>query len=217
MPHTITKVVYYFDELEAKAKDRARQWCREWMCCDDTWYDSTFEDVQEVFKLLGVIVSTSEQHFVRADRTVGHVTVPDIYFSGFYQQGDGASYAGSYEYAQDSLKAVQGYAPQDTELHRIASELDRLNAAHGLLRATIPRGRGTARHSCAMSFEVYTSDGGSAGDRVAEALAELLRDLANWVYKQLKADFEYQMSDENVDETLRINEYEFDEQGRRST
>ena len=42
----------------------------------------------------------------------------------------------------------------------------------------------------------------------------MLRSFADWIYRQLKEEYEYRMSDENVDESIRINEYEFDENGR---
>jgi hypothetical protein len=49
---------------------------------------------------------------------------------------------------------------------------------------------------------------------VAETVPELLRDYMRWIYRQLESAYEFHMSDESVDESIRINGYEFDENGR---
>jgi tRNA A37 threonylcarbamoyladenosine dehydratase len=46
-----------------------------------------------------------------------------------------------------------------------------------------------------------------------DTIAEALRDLMRWIYKSLEAEHDYLMSDECVDETIRANEYVFDENG----
>jgi hypothetical protein len=50
-----------------------------------------------------------------------------------------------------------------------------------------------------------------ANERVAEAL----RDLAHWLYRQLAREYEYQTSDEIIDEALIANDYTFTQAGRR--
>jgi hypothetical protein len=37
-----------------------------------------------------------------------------------------------------------------------------------------------------------------------------------WMYRQLEAEYEYLTSDEAITETIRSNEYEFTEDGRRA-
>jgi hypothetical protein len=50
----------------------------------------------------------------------------------------------------------------------------------------------------------------------AEAIViEALRDLARWLYRQLERDYEYQSSDERIDEAIAANAYTFTETGRR--
>ena len=48
-----------------------------------------------------------------------------------------------------------------------------------------------------------------------DAVIEALRDLARWLYRQLELEYEYQTSDDQVDEAIRANEYTFTEAGRR--
>lgn len=47
-----------------------------------------------------------------------------------------------------------------------------------------------------------------------EILAEALRDLARWLYRQLECEYDYLASDEAVDETIAANDYTFTEAGR---
>jgi hypothetical protein len=37
-----------------------------------------------------------------------------------------------------------------------------------------------------------------------------------WIYRQLEAEYDYRMSAESVEESILINEYEFDENGRNA-
>ena len=48
---------------------------------------------------------------------------PHIYFSGFWSQGDGASFEGTYAYARGAARAIRAHAPKDAELHAIADAL----------------------------------------------------------------------------------------------
>lgn len=48
-----------------------------------------------------------------------------------------------------------------------------------------------------------------------EAVAEALRDLARWLYRQLEREYDYLSSDEVVDETIITNGYTFTEAGQR--
>jgi hypothetical protein len=48
-----------------------------------------------------------------------------------------------------------------------------------------------------------------------DTLIELARDFMDWIYKQLEKEWDYQNSDEQVEESIRANEYEFLEDGVR--
>lgn len=104
---TIEKTVYRFVELSDSAKAKVREQYREWACQDNHWYEYIFDDAKEIGKILGI-------------------KIDNIYFSGFSCQGDGACLTGSYSYAKSAAKAIRAHAPLDTELHRIASELQSL-------------------------------------------------------------------------------------------
>jgi hypothetical protein len=69
--------------------------------------------------------------------------------------------------------------------------------------------------------DVYREDWRSGRDVEIEStedekeLLKLMRDFADWIFHGLREEYEYQMSDESVDETLEANEYEFTADGKR--
>lgn len=48
-----------------------------------------------------------------------------------------------------------------------------------------------------------------------EELERLMRTFADWIYDGLRQEYDYRMSDESVDDSIRANEYEFTETGKR--
>jgi hypothetical protein len=52
MPRTMETMVFHFDELSDKAKEKARDWYREG-ALDHDWWDSVYEDAAEIAKLTG--------------------------------------------------------------------------------------------------------------------------------------------------------------------
>jgi hypothetical protein len=51
-------------------------------------------------------------------------------------------------------------------------------------------------------------------DTAEEEITEALRAFADWVYDQLRAEYDYQTSDKAVEEAIRANEYEFTVDGK---
>jgi hypothetical protein len=49
-----------------------------------------------------------------------------------------------------------------------------------------------------------------------EAFEEAARDAMRWIYRQLEAQYDWLNADEQVDETIRANEYLFTEDGKRT-
>jgi hypothetical protein len=61
-------------------------------------------------------------------------------------------------------------------------------------------------------------DSPTGQDMTADAedvVAQALRDLARWLYRQLEREYEHLTSDEAVDEAIAANGYTFTEAGRR--
>jgi len=72
-------------------------------------------------------------------------------------------------------------------------------------------------HEYSMRIEVERS--GPRDQRLTddaeEGVAEVLRDLARWLYRQLERAYDYAVSDASVDEAILANEYIFTAAGRR--
>lgn len=72
-----------------------------------------------------------------------------------------------------------------------------------------------------FEFELEDSEDETEWDAGAQACSEeelkdASRSLMDWIYDALEAEHEYRTSDENVAENIRINEYEFTEEGTRA-
>jgi hypothetical protein len=192
---TIETTVYKYDELPTDAaKERAREWwLRDGLNYD--WYDYVYEDAKAIGDILGF-------------------TIYRISFSGFYSQGDGASFVGSYSYVPGWRKRLKAYAPLDERVRAIGETLQDVQKPrlYGL-RAMIGA-MGRYGHEWTMTATVEDADGREVSAAEDAAILECARDFSRWIYKQLEAEYEYLTGEESVSETLRANEYEFTADGR---
>jgi hypothetical protein len=207
MRETITKV-YQFDELSNSAKEHARNW---WRDSEDKDFDTTFmyETFETAAKLLGI------EFDKQPIKLMGGSTryEPKIWWSGFSSQGDGASFEGSYSYAKNCSKAIRSEFPTDAKLHAIADGLISIQKANGYkLSAKITQSDRHYCHKYTMRVDAYKGDD-EAEVMTNKTILDLMRDFAEWMYRSLEEEYEYRMDDENVDESIRINEYEFTENG----
>jgi hypothetical protein len=212
---TITVKLYQFDELSDKAKEKARDWYRELEAQDFGSHGEIWEPAEAAAKLLGITFRTNEVKLMGG----GTRSEPDIRYSGFWSQGDGASFVGSYAYRKGCGKAVRSEFGKDEKLWRIADGLTALQKKHGYrIEADVTQG-GSYVHKYTMDINItapisdtiYTDK-----EAVYKPLLGLMRDFAQWIYDCLEEEYEYRQSDEQVDEGIRANEYDFREDGRRS-
>ena len=168
---TITTNIYTFDELPHLAQARAIQDYR--LNGLDIDYDCTIEDAKTIGVLAGIAID-------------------EVYFSGFWSQGDGACFSGSFEPMSDALQKVKLHAPMDAELHDIVSDIAALD-----MGATITHS-GHYMHSGCMDI-----------DTDSELDYQPLRWFADWVYGRLRDTYDYCTSDEYISESIRANGLEF--------
>jgi hypothetical protein len=212
MPRIVETTVFHLDELSERARDAARAWYRGAAACDD-WRECVFEDFEAICAILGVRLTTLPVPLFGG----GTRQKPCIWFSGFASQGDGASFEGAYSFATGARKAIRAHAPQDSELHRIADALQAIQRRNFYqLRADISqRGRGCHEYSMSLTVERDSPNNQEMTADAEDAVVELLRDLARWLYRQLEREYDYQTSDEMTDEAILTNEYTFTGDGRR--
>ncbi len=212
MPQVIETTVYTIDELSDAAKENARIWYRHQGLHDD-WYDFVYEDFETICGILGVTLATTPVRLYGG----GTRDKPQIYWSGFSFQGDGASFAGHYSHAKGAAKAIRAYAPKDDELHRIADALQAVQRRNiwQLHGAIGQRGRYCHEHTMTIEVERDSPTWQPPTDDAEEAVTEAMRDLARWLYRQLRSEYEHQTSDEAVDEIVAANELTFTADGKR--
>lgn len=200
---TITQItnVYDFSELSPAAKAKARDWYREASTHDDHGAEGVIEDAKRVFALCGI-------------------TIDRVGYSGFWSQGDGAHFVGSWSAANVKVGGVKEYAPTDEELHRIAAEFERLAAMFPLASFTVKHSGRYQHENCTdFSFEFLDADGYQVdppGAQQAEKdLEKAAKDAMRWIYLTLEKEYDYHNADEQVDETIEANGYTFTEDGER--
>lgn len=184
------------DELPEEVKESVLNANRSINVEDIEWWDCTVDDVKEVGKLIGI-------------------DIDNVYFSGFCNQGDGACFEGDYEYRKQSVSLVFGHAPKDKELKRIANELQELQRRFFYQLTARVKHRGHYMHELCTVIDVSGNEDFSydVHEDAEDGITEFLRDFMRWIYKRLENEYEYLTSDEAVEETLKINEYNFDLEG----
>ena len=158
---------------------------------DYPWYESNKDDFYQVLDILGFYDI-------------------EAFFSGFYCQGDGASFQARYEYKKGSIKAIKEYAPNDAELHSIAKGLQLLQArARYDIGCKITQNSPHYVHSNTMRVDyIYSVDNIVENVDFYELdylFLELFRDLADWYYKQLDDEYDYLRSDDAIQEYIDAN------------
>lgn len=202
----VTVNAYTFDELSDKAKDMARETFRH-VNVGHEWWDFIFEDLDTVAALLGIEI----------DRRHGQ---PDIRFSGFASQGDGASFTGTWEAKEGAMDAVKAHAPTDTDLHAIAAELRAVGLAPNV-RAVITRSSHHYVHENTVTVDLEDMDETTDTDprytvEQEHAASKALRGFMRWIYGQLSAAYYDLTDDPAVEETIIANEYLFTAEGERT-
>lgn len=162
----------------------------------DEWWDSAYEDFKRIAGCMGI-------------------DVDEVHFSGFWSQGDGACFTGTWGMPTEGsiVKNIRAYC-QDEELIRIARELwdaQRRNF-YGLSAKITQRGRYYHEHTMYFDIENNRKNGWDNGvdQKYEDQITEAMRDLAQWLYATLETEYEYLMSDECLHECLLANDAEIE-------
>lgn len=181
---------------------------------DHEWWDDVYDDFYRICEILGIDLGKNEPSF-----------------SGFWSQGDGASWTGRYSAVKGLGKhreptydtapvKIREHAPEDEVLHTIADELCLLSRIYNPVWAEVGRHSSHYVHSmtmCVSEWGYWDEDIGFEGvdDAIAGLIEETLltqfRALAGWLYDMLEKEHEHLTSDEAVIEALEANEIEEDE------
>lgn len=194
--------VYTFDELSESAKKKAIDKLRD-INTNYEWYSGIIEDITVILKILGF-------------------SEVDISFSGFWSQGDGASFTGKYRFNAEWEKALNEYAPNDEKWKEFGIALECASKylqerGEGSIEAEISRSSHHYYHENTVSFNVYSSEDmyASIPDDEEDSFKDTCKNIMRHIYKILEEEYVYLSSDEVVIETIKANEYEFMEDGRQ--
>lgn len=217
MPREHTVTLYQYSELSEEAQEKAREWWRELeaQSGDLFWSDSVTDDFKTVAKACGFELDAKHP----------------VSWSGFYSQGDGAAFTGSWASERVDIAATLAdrpatYTDDDGKVQPCEgnAELAVILQAFASLAAERPTSYGSAEASH-RGYNMATDwDCAEGGDTLtaqqhtdcANQFEELCRDLAHYFYRSLEREYEYANSDEQVAETLIANEYEFTIDGRHA-
>lgn len=184
-----------WDSLTKWEQAAALEKYRDWDVQDD-WYDSTFDWVREVAKILGIDID--EKH--------------GIGFSGFWSQGDGAHFTGTYQHAPLARLMIRADYPNDLDLHRVADDLHAAQPLPYQVVVTVTH-HGNYQHEMLARFDCtcqdadgYEIDPDDADPPVPtwseDDFAEPLRAFMRWIYDKLEVEYEYLTGDEHLIEVI---------------
>ena len=218
MTKTIEVTLYQFDELNDKAKEKAQDYyITNWM--HDDWYECTIEHMKE---------EGQHKH---------GFNIKDIRFSGFWSQGDGASWAGAVNVKDWIMSKPTTYQEHPTT--QIVLALIDEGWIDNIVPVTFGTGRycheynmsiGDIEHHYRLEEDVVMEFGMFKGAQVGELIKivdapqgalydmgkeieEDCRAFARTIYRELEADYYSQTSEEAIAESYAINDVWFDETG----
>ena len=207
---TIQLNIFRFDELDDKAKEKARNWYRGITCDDSFWSEYTIDEVVEQAGYMGIAIDTHQVPLMNGQTR----SEPSVCWSGFSSQGDGACFDGegrAFECHPEQVAEGWGEDSATTEIKRIAAEFGRIAKKYPESSFTVKH-RGHYSHENCTEFEF---DLGEYPEHRAEidaeedALKAAAKDFMRWIYRQLEKEYEYHRSNEAVDENIEANEYDF--------
>ena len=134
------------------------------------------------------------------------VSYKDVEFSGFWSQGDGASFTGNFYLSDVTPEALKQALPTEVELHQLVDELAELAESHPEIQGKVTRLSSRYSHSNTMIIGDWRSNNSYHNEETeafatADAEASLLsifRQLADWLYSRLHAEYDFQFADATV-------------------
>lgn len=181
-----------FDQLDEAGKNYARQQYVEQPGYPfEEWW--AFDDFVECARLLGIQIDPK-----------------DIHFSGFWSQGDGASFTGTYKCEPQAVELIAAHAPLDETLKSLAARLTALQTGvalsfGGTLVARIVQSSSMYCHSNTMQCSVWRMKDNEFWDALEheeKELTDILRRFADWIYKDLEQQYDSYFENDYIDQCL---------------
>lgn len=182
---TIVKTYYKFDELSENAQKKAIEHFRDINVDGDFWHEHVIDDRKEILKSLGF-------YEIKFN------------FSGFWSQGDGASFTAKFSIPESKIELAERIRKTKKDFPNVGLSLF---AQIDFFGAEIECG----------NFDVYRISHYYSHENTissdSESMKEFARDFSQDTYRALESGYEFLTEGQQIIETIRANEYEFDENG----
>jgi hypothetical protein len=187
-----------FNELDERTQDKVLEKHYDINVDYQDWHEGVLDYWKEKLEALGIYK-------------------PEINYSGFWSQGDGASFTGSID-QWDILTLLSSLKV----LKKFRYLVDNIRKDNISLSVTFDRISSHYSHenTCRTNIDWRVESDLVNYDLVATRARELEEYLEDWrrdtcheIYKSLETEYDYQTSREQIIESLEANEYEFDEEG----
>ena len=189
---TATISLFCIKELSGKARERALETCRHWNVEDSDWWEYVYEEWKEKLAELGY-------------------NDVDIRFSGFWSQGDGASFTGKVDVHKwlesHNMKEKMSVGMFDDICNYFSVTVERLYGSRYVHEHTVDVVIGD--NYCST----WTDELENLSDQIRCQIKDEVHDLSCEIYRDLEREYEGQVSDEAVIDSLEANEVLFDENG----
>ena len=212
---------FSFKELSPEAQKHAIEENRDININYQGWEDGVTEGFKEDMEEIGI-------------------SDIDISYSGFWSQGDGASFTSEDIDTRELFNAaeirstdaldmeVENRDDKDKEFHDLLDtledigQLDRTRIKPEDLKVTIERGSSNYYHENTVSAKIEIWDEPEGWEEPGRFIYDLEKQITDFIrgkckelYSALEKEYEFLTSDETVKETLIDNDYEFDEEGNQ--
>jgi len=154
------------------------------------WYADTIDDQKTILETLGW-------------------TDTDIQFSGFWSQGDGASFTGAWKYRPDWREALAKYAPQDEAAKKFGEALAKYAPPYTEEDTSFR----IVRQSSHYSHENTVGADTPLSEADQAVFLDAARDYMRHIYRTLETEYEYLSSETTIAESLDANGIAFTADG----
>jgi hypothetical protein len=185
-------VVYKFDDLSKEAKEKAIEKHREFL--SEVWDgDYVQDDFKEDMKKWGI------------DEI-------EIQYSGFWSQGDGASFTGWIDIPKFLKEA--GWEKDYAKLLKAINDGEDIDDVAKIERISHHYSHANTVQVKPLYYRGEDEEVDKQADKLGDEMTDFVREKSRELYRKLEQSYEYETSDENVAESIRINEYEFTADGK---
>jgi hypothetical protein len=197
---------YKYAELSDEAKAKARDEHRE--SVEHDW-SPRIDEFDEVLGQLGFDVDTHDV------QTYGGKLkqVPTIHWQVSYCQGDGASFEGYWHARTLNVGALLEDRPTDEDLRGIGARLMLLFMQQPESYCRVD----TSAPGSGVRINDVTFDGVEPEEEpyiaFERTMKEIVKDIGQWMYRQMRDDYEDQTNDAYIGEWLAESDHDFDEDG----